>query len=433
MRITTLIPLALAGLTALATPACAQAGKFSPVVVVNDSAVTRYELDQRVRFLTVLRVPGDPLAEAEKGLIEDRLRSAAAKAAGITVNDQQIAAGMAEFAARANLDTEQFLQAIGQGGVAPETFRDFVAAGLAWREAVRARFLPKLVISEAEIDRALSVPAQRGAGPRVNLSEILIPTSGGTVIETRDFAEELAKSLGSQAAFAAAARRHSAAPSRVNGGQVGWIPVTNLPPQVREVVARMSNGQVSPPIPVGNAIAIVRLHGIRQGDEISAADLTVDYAQVVLPGGRTPDTLAEAQRIRGAVDSCDDLYRVFRDAPAGTIRRETRALSQVPGDIAAELQHLDDNEVSTALTSGGGLVFLMLCKRSATLAPGSAVTAEALNAASVEGAPPVDPTLGFGRGPSRAQVREELTSQRLAALAENWLAELRANAIIRTP
>src|SRR5690606_22504562 len=138
MRITTLIPLALAGLTALAAPSVAQSGQFSPVVVVNDSAVTRYELDQRVQFLTMLRAPGDPVAEAEKGLIEDRLRIAAAKAAGITINDQQIAAGMAEFAGRANLDTEQFLQAIGQGGVAPEAFRDFVAAGLAWREAVRA-------------------------------------------------------------------------------------------------------------------------------------------------------------------------------------------------------------------------------------------------------------------------------------------------------
>lgn len=433
MRITTLIPLALAGLTALAAPSAAQSGQFSPVVVVNDSAVTQYELDQRVRFLTILRAPGDPVAEAEKGLIEDRLRTAAAKSAGITVNDQQIAAGMAEFAGRANLDTEQFLAAIGEGGVAPETFRDFVAAGLAWREAVRARFLPKVAISEAEIDRAMSVPAQRGAGPRVNLSEILIPASGGTAIEKRDFAEELAKSIGSEAAFAAAARQHSAAPSRVNGGQVGWIPVTNLPPQVREVIAGMGNGQVSPPINLGNAIAIVRLRGIEQGGEITAAGISVDYAQVLLPGGRSPETLAEAERIRGEVDTCDDLYRVFSGAPAGTVRRETRALSQVPADIAGELQRLDDNEVSTALTSGGGLVFLMLCKRSATLATGSATAAEAIAAPAVEGAPAIDPTLGFGQGPSRAQVREELTNQRLAALAEGWLAELRANAIIRTP
>lgn len=430
MRITTLIPLALAGLTALAAPVHAE-GRFSPVVIVNDSAVTEYELDQRIRFLTLLRAPGDPAAEAEKGLVEDRLRLQAAKAAGIALNDQQIAAGMAEFAGRANLETEQFVQAISQNGVEPETFRDFVKAGLAWREVVRAKFLSRVAISEAEIDRALSVPAQRGAGPRVLLSEILIPASGGTATEKRDFAEELAKSIGSEAAFAAAARQHSAAPSRANGGQIGWIPVTNLPPQVRQVIAGMGNGQVSPPIAIDGAIAIVRLRGIEQGGEISPSSVTLDYAQVLLPGGRSATTLAEAERIRGEIDTCDDLYRVFKAAP-GSVQRETRVQSQVPGNLAAELAHLDDNEVSTALTSGNALVFLMLCKRSATLAAGSEVEA-APAPATAEGVPALDPKLGFGRGPTRAQVREELTNQRLAALADGWLAELKANAIIRTP
>ncbi|MEI2804990.1 MAG: peptidylprolyl isomerase [Albidovulum sp.] len=433
MRITTLIPLALAGLTAIAAPAAAQAGKFSPVVIVNNSAVTEYELDQRLRFLTILRAPGDPATEAEKGLVEDRLRIQAAKAAGIMLNDQQVAAGMAEFAGRANLDTEQFVQAIGQAGVAPETFRDFVTAGLAWREVVRARYGEKVTISEAEIDRALSVPAQRGGGPRVLLSEILIPTSGGTAIEKRDLAEDLAKSIGSEAAFAAAARAHSAAPSRANGGQLGWVPVTNLPPQVRQVIAGMGNGQVSPPINLGNAIAIVRLRGLEQGGEITPANLTVDYAQVLIPGGRTPATLAEAERIRGEVDTCDDLYRVFKGAPAGTVLRETRALSQVPATIAGELAHLDDNEVSATLTSGNALVFLMLCKRSATLASGAAPVVADTSAADAGGSPAIDPTLGFGQGPSRAQVREELVNQRLGALADGWLAGLKANAIIRTP
>lgn len=89
--------------------------------------------------------------------------------------------------------------------------------------------------------------------------------------------------------------------------------------------------------------------------------------------------------------------------------------------------------MSTALTSGGSLVFLMLCKRSATLAAGAAPAVADTSAPAVGGPPAIDPTLGFGQGPSRAQVREELVNQRLGALADGWLAELKANAIIRTP
>ncbi len=225
---------------ALGKPARRNRTTFAPVIIVNDSAVTQYELDQRIRFLTLLRAPGDPVAEAEKGLIEDRLRMQAAKAAGVTVNDQQIAAGMTEFAGRANLETEQFVQAIGQAGVAPETFRDFVSAGLAWREVVRGRFVPRVTITEAEIDRAVSVTAQRGAGPRVLMSEIMIPMNAGNTAEINDLATELAGTIRSEAAFAAAARQYSAAPSRDQGGQLGWIPLTNLPPQVRQAIAGLA-------------------------------------------------------------------------------------------------------------------------------------------------------------------------------------------------
>lgn len=434
MRRTTLLSLALAAFSALSAPATAQSGRFAPVVIVNDAVVTEYELDQRIRFLQILRAPGDLEEEARKGLIEDRLRVQAAEAAGISVTEAQVNAGMAEFAARANLDTEQFVEAIGQGGVARETFRDFVRAGIVWREVVRARFMPRITVSEAEIDRALSVAAQRGSGARVLLSEIILPLSPDTAADTRDLAAELAGSIRSEGDFARAARAHSAAPSRERGGQLGWMPVTNLPAQLRPVIAALGNGQVSPPLPLGNAIGIFRMRGLEQGGGIEPRNTTVDYAQYLIPGGRTAETLAEAARVRGEVDTCDDLYRVARGKPAELLLRDTLPLPRVPADIAAELARLDDNESSTALTRGNALVFLMLCKRSATIAEGTDPTVPVtVSTEPAEGVPAIDPTLGFGAGPNRAQVREELTNQRLAGLAEGFLAELRADAIIDTP
>jgi peptidyl-prolyl cis-trans isomerase SurA len=197
----------------------------------------------------------------------------------------------------------------------------------------------------------------------------------------------------------------------------------------------MGNGQVSPPINVGNAIAILRLRGLQQGGEIVASSMTVDYAQYLIPGGRTADALAEAERVRGEVDTCDDLYRVTRGKPAEQLLRETRPLNAIPADISAELARLDDNESSIALTRGNALVFLMLCKRSATLAEGTDPTIPVTVSANdlPEGTPAIDPDLGYGRGPGRAQIRDELVNQRLAGLAEGYLAELRANAIIVTP
>ena len=442
MRLTTLLPAALLAAAVFGSAAGAQSG-YAPVVIVNNRAVTGYELDQRIQFLRILGAPGDLEAEARNGLIEDRLRLEAAEAAGIRLTDQQIAGGMEEFAGRANLTTEQFLEAIGQAGVASETFRDFVRAGLAWRELVRAKFGPAVAISPADAERAVSVPAQRGAGPRVLISEILIPYTAGTRTEKQMLAEELVGQIRSEAEFARAARAYSAAPSRLQGGQIGSIPLTNLPPQLRQVATQMGAGQISPPVPLGNAIAIIRMRGGTEGGDIRPGDITVEYAQFLIPGGRSAEALAEAQRIRGEVDTCDDLYRIAKGLPAGQLTRETRRQTELPGDIAREAATLDDNEVSTGLTRGNALVFLMLCKRSATQSADAADLEAAAKAAADQPAaplaeggetpPPIDPDMTFAKGPALSMVGEELTNQRLGQLAESYLQDLKANAVIRTP
>ena len=167
---------------ALGKPAQAQTtggNPFAPVIMVNDLGITGYEIDQRMRFLELLRAPGDLREAAEKALIEDRIRVFAAERAGIRATEEQITAGMTEFAGRANLPVEEFIKALGQNGVEPQTFRDFVSAGLVWREVVRSDFAPKVQSSEADIDRAMALESDRGKGTRVLLSEVIIPAPPG--------------------------------------------------------------------------------------------------------------------------------------------------------------------------------------------------------------------------------------------------------------
>ena len=82
-------------------------------------------------------------------------------------------------------------------------------------------------------------------------------------------------------------------------------------------------------------------------------------------------------------------------------------VKDIPNDVAIELSKLDPGEVSTALTRADGqtLVFLMMCGRSY----------EANDSA------------------DRDQIRQQLLSQRIGALADSFVAELRADATIVIP
>ena len=396
--------LAIGILCMLAAPLWAQSNLFAPVVRVNDRIITQFELNQRILFFQLLRAPGNHEEEALKRLIEERLQLDAANALGVSVSDEQVRTGMEEFASRANLSADEFVAALEGAGVAAESFQDFVRAGVAWRGVVSSRFGPRAQVSESEIDRALALGHSAG-GVRVLISEIFLPAD---TPQRRAAAERRAteiSQINTIPAFASAARRYSAAPSRGRGGRQDWIPIGNLPPALRAQVLTLSPGEVTAPINVPNAIALFQLRALEETEAAQANAVSVEFARYFIPGGRSADALAQATKIRNSIDTCDDLYGVAEGQPEERLLRDVLPVAEVAGDVAVELARLDEGEVSTNLTTADGqaLVFLMLCGR----------------------------TLELDEGTDREAVRASLLNQRLESYASGYLSELRADAVIQ--
>jgi len=384
-----------------AAPVAAQ-GDFSPAIVVNDSVITRYELAQRALMLQLLNAPGNVDELAREQLIDDRLRLAASSAAGIVPSTEEVLEGMDEFAGRANLTREEFVQALGGAGVSEQTFRDFVTAGLAWRQLIQARFGGRSAASRGEIERALAGRGG-GSGIRVLISEIIMPAPPPQAEAVRQRAIEIARTR-SPEQFSAAARQFSVTPSRAQGGRLDWQNLEDLPPQLRPLILALAPGQVTDPLPIPNAVALFQLRAIEETDFQAAEVGAVEYAAYYMPGGRSADTLAKARVLASRVDRCDDLYGVARDQPEDVLERGTLPPAQLPTDIAIELSKLDPGEVSTVLTRSNGqtLVFLMLCGRTAALSD------------EVD-----EDNLALG-----------LRNRRLANFADSFLAQLRSDARI---
>lgn len=420
----TFIATLLACITILPIGAKAQNNLFSPAVFVNDRVITNYEVEQYRLFMTLLRSPGDLEKLAVERLIEDRLRMDAAEILGISATPEQVEAGMAEFAGRANLTTEQFLKAIGQAGVAPETFQSFVEAGLLWREVVRTKFGPRAQVSDDEIDRALAL-SSRQSGVQVLLSELILPANTpANKAASERVAQRLAGKTISEGAFASEARSKSVAPSRGRGGRLDWLPIGNLPPPVASQVIGLAPGQVSEPFPVPNAIILFYLRDLQETDAPEANVVALEWAEFSVASQN------DAQRVKDDIDTCDDLYGVAKGLPEDRLLRETRATGEVPGDVAMELAKLDDNEVSEGFSRNGQPIVLMLCARTYEL-PGvqsGPVTAEAEEPTEGEGSAEAAPVPA---GPNREQIRNQLIGQRLNSYGEGYLAELRADAVIR--
>ncbi|MCR8826730.1 peptidylprolyl isomerase [Pseudosulfitobacter koreensis] len=358
--------LTLAVTLTAALPLAAQ-NLFAPVARVDDSVITEFEVQQRVRFLQVLNASGATRQSAIDALIDDRLRLAETLDVGLVLTPEGLANGLAEFAGRANLSTEEFVEGLESAGVAGETFRDFVRVNLAWRELIRGRYANRVEVSEADIDRALAATGNAG-GIRVLISEIIIPAPPNQQASAMARAEQAASST-TEAEFSSYARQFSATASRDNGGRLNWVDLNTLPESLRGVLLGLTPGEVTDPLPIPNAVALFQLRGIEETDAPSPDYAAVEYAAYYMAGGRSADTLARAQQLKAEVDVCDDLYGVAQGQPEEVLDRTSAAPSELPQDIAFELAKLDPGEVSTALTRADGqtLMFLMLCGRTAAL------------------------------------------------------------------
>ena len=402
MRLTFLIAACICPLLAVGS-ALAADGPFAPRVIVNDSIVTNFEVEQRAKFLQLINSPGDLEQAAVRGLIDDRLRFEAGVINGIELTDEDIKAGLEEFAGRANLTVEEFQKGLAENGVEPETFRDFVQANLVWRDVVRARYVPRVVVSDGDVKRALAVTNQRGE-VRVALAELIIPAPPGQEADALAQAQELQASIRTIEDFSAAAAQYSAAPSAAEGGDVGWIALGNLPPTIRAIILPLGVGGVTLPIPIPNAVAMFQLRGLEDTGKPATEAVALDYMQVLLPDGEAG--AAEAARLSANADQCDDLFGLTKGLPEEQVVRTTLPAGDVPRDVALELSKLDPGESSLALRRGSARVFLMLCTRNVVIAENP---------------------------PTAQAIRDQLINQRLAALAESYLNELRAAAIIREP
>lgn len=377
----------------------AEAGPFSPIKVVNDRVITQFEYDQRLLFMQLLRQPGDIETMAMDTLVDDRLRMGAADQFGVKMSADQVKAGMEEFAGRANLTAEKFIEIIGQAGVQPQTFRDFVESGLVWREIIRGKYGPAISISDVAVDRALANFTPMVA-IQVRLSEIVIPATGAGRGPALVLARKLKQEIKAGADFAAAARANSAGPSANSGGGLDWLHLSEMKPDAAVAVRALAPGAVSDPVVLDDTVVLYQMQEQKQELTAPPSTVMVDYAEFLVA-----NDAAAVAKVRSNVDSCNDLYGQAEGLPADRLLRKTVPQNQLSKDVAGALAALDPGESSATGTRGGWRVFLMLCSRAA---PAS-------------------------EQPSRDEVRLQLTNQQLGTLAEIYLEELRSEAIIREP
>ncbi len=391
-------PAGFISIAPISSTANAASNPFEIVVVVNDHAITQYEISQRTLLLKAFGIEEDVENRALKDLIDDRVRLSAAARVGLPVDETAVNAGVSNLAAREDLTTEQLNAYVGRFGVDPETVRDFVRAAMSWERVVHAKYGDTARISEHEVDAALSLTSEESE-QMVLLSEIILVSDEQGMQRTEAIAWQLFEIIDDADEFAAAAIQFSKSPSRQDGGRLDWLSVRNIPPQVLTRVLAMKNGQVSGPIQIDdNVIGLFLLRGIRGGQPVERKPTTVAFLQIPVPSNWSADAASEL--IEGS-ETCADLQvAVLEFDPETDVAPKTKG-EDTPELLAQAISRLDLGEATIFGDESEDQSVIMVCKRS--------------EQGSVE---------------SRNQIRNALYLQRLSGFGQSYLSRLRSEAFI---
>ena len=329
---------------------------FAPAITVNDKSITNYEISQRETLLKALKAPGNPVEVARKQLIEDRLKLSVAEDLDVLPTEEEILAGMDEFSARARLDRIAFLQELSRIGIDEQSFRDFIIAGIAWRNAIQSKFGARSRVSEIQLERTVNATAS-GGGLRILLTEIILPALPGQEDAAHKLAKKLSK-ITSHKAFSDAARKYSVAPTRTTGGRVKWQNFDQLPPVLKPLIFGLAPGDVTDPLPIPNGLAIFQLRAIEETEFTRGRAETIDYLTYEFPS----NAIDIMDKLQYETAHCDDVYGLVSENTDHIFSRQIERPSEIVSGIRTLLQDLDTHEKHFSKV-GDKTTLLMLCSR----------------------------------------------------------------------
>jgi peptidyl-prolyl cis-trans isomerase SurA len=286
----------LAALLSLSGLAAAQQ-QLQPVdriaAVVDEDVILQSELDRAVRNIQgqyagredQLPPPDVLRRQVLERLVLTRLQVARAAQAGIQVTDQDVDAAIGRIAEGNQLSLDQLRAQLARNGQNFADFRNSIREELLVQQLRQSYAQGRIHVSEAEIDAALA--AQAGGGQQYHLANILVALPDGATPEQIATGQQKIDGIKAlldrgEMDFAAAAVRYSDAPNALEGGDLGWRGVDEIPPAFVSVLGGMQAGQTVGPIRGSSGFQLIRLLETRDTAQAAGGTVTEFQARHIL-------------------------------------------------------------------------------------------------------------------------------------------------------
>jgi peptidyl-prolyl cis-trans isomerase SurA len=352
------------------------------LVVVNDEAITQYDLaEQRRIVLAQLKAAnitppsGDVLdKQVMERLIIERGLLQYAKDNGIRVDDTTVERTILRVAEENKFKPDEFRKVLEREGIAYPTYREDVRKQVIVQRIREREVDSKLAVSDAEVDNYLATIASQSGEDEYQLSHVYVTVpeqATPDVVEARrKRAETALAQINGGKDFAEVAASYSDAPDASSGGNLGWRTPARLPTVFADVVRTMKPGQVSGILRSAGGFHIVKLAEVRNKNQPTVVDQTRARHILIKVNETTSESEGKKkiERLRDRIASgakFEDVARVNSEDASSARGGDLGGIS--PGDTVPDFERamgsLAINDVSEPIRTPFGWHLIQVLER----------------------------------------------------------------------
>jgi len=358
-------------------------GKADPdrrtaTAVVNGFVITGTDIDQRVALVTAASdapIEGEELlrlrVQVLRNLIDETLKIQAAAAADMAVAREEVEQTYQQLAAQ-NFGSEpkkmdEYLISVGSS---PASLKRQIEGEVAWENLVRRNIMPFVNVSADEVNDVLQRLNEAKGTDEYRLGEIFLTSTAENRAAVLNNAQQIMEQLQAGGSFVAYARQFSEATTAVVGGDLGWVRLGQLPPQLGAAARTMIPGQLQGPIEIPGGFSILYLINKRQVLMADPNEALLSLKQISI--SFAPDVTQEQAEARvtqfGAyiesLRGCGDVEAGAAAIGANVVTNEQIKAATLPEQLRAIILNLQIGQ-ATPLFGGiqEGVRVLMVCGR----------------------------------------------------------------------
>ncbi|MBX3562030.1 MAG: peptidylprolyl isomerase [Sphingomonas sp.] len=393
-----------------------QPGVRKATAIVNGEVITESDIDHRLALIVAsnrIELPPEELqrvrAQVLRNLIDETLQIQAARQQEVAVEERDVDQYFARFAGGFNQTPQNFAAYLRSIGSSERSLKRQIRGELSWQRVQRRNIEPFVTVGDDEVQSVIDrLNASRGTA-EYRVAEIFISSTPETAAEARANAQRIVQQIRAGASFQAYARQFSEASTAAVGGDLGWVRVEQLPPELAGLVQEMPVGAISDPVPLPGGFSIVALADSRQILVADPRDAMLSLMQISVtnPAGTSEaQAQARANQLATATQSmggCGAATQTATSIGAELISNDQVRVRELPPQLQQMLLDLNIGQATPPFGSTERINVLVLCGRDDPEAAG---------------------------GPSFDQVYAQINEERVNRRAQRYLRDLRRDAVV---